>query len=133
MTWPTTKLAIKKAWVVLKNYWYVPALIVYTLAMWIVFRKDNKRLIKMFDIADQKYREEINILNKTHKEEIEKRNMLIEEHRIILENIEEEYDVKIDDLEKKKKKELDKVVRENKENPDKLAEEMSKLFGVKNV
>ena len=37
------------------------------------------------------------------------------------------------DLENKKKKELDKVVRENKENPEKLAEEMSRLFGVKNV
>ena len=133
MTWPAVKLTAKKSWVILKNYWYVPAILIYTIIMWIVFRKDNSRLIKMFDIADEKYKEEIDVLNKAHQKEIEERNKIIEEHRAILENIEKEYDVKVEELEKRKKKELDKVVRENKEDPEKLAEEMSRLFGVKNV
>ena len=133
MNWPAIKLATKKGWVMLKNYWYVPAFLIYTLVMWIVFRKDNNKLVKIFDIADKKYKEEIEILNKIHKEEVEKRNKLIEEHQATLRGIEEEYDIKVEDLESKKKKELDKIIRENKDNPENLAEEMSKLFGVKNV
>ena len=133
MSWLTTKLAVKKAWVILKNYWYVPALIIYTLVVWAVFRKDNTKLLKMFDIADEKYKEEIDILNRVHNAQMEERNKLIEEHKNILENIEKEYDIKMGDLEGKKKKELNKIIRESKDNPEKIAEEMSRLFGIKNV
>ena len=97
MSWSTVKLAAKKSWVVLKNYWYVPALLIYTLAMWVIFRKDNTRLLEVFDIAAKKYKEEIEVLNRVHQEQIEKRNKLIED------------------------------------NPEKIAEEMSKMFGIKNV
>lgn len=133
MSWLAFKTIVKKSWIVLKNYWYVPAILVYTLLMWIFFRKDNTKLLEMFDIADKNYKKEIEILNKTHEEEVKKKNELIAEHLALIAEIEEQHSVKLEDLEGSKRKELDKIIRENKENPEVLAEEMSKLFGVDNV
>ena len=41
--------------------------------------------------------------------------------------------MKLDFLKDKEKKELDKIIHESKDNPEKIAEEMSKMFGIKNV
>jgi len=44
LTWLTTKAFLKKAWTWLKHNWYVPAILIYTLLLWILFRRKDEAL-----------------------------------------------------------------------------------------
>ena len=117
-------------WVWIKNYWYLPALLVYTIVLWIFFRKKANNLVKLFDITKESYEKQIEALNKAHEEEIKKRNQLISTYQETLKSIEEEHNVKLNDLDSKKRKEIDKLSKNFEKDPEDLAKEMRKLFGV---
>ena len=65
-----TAIFWKKAWAWLKNYWYIPAVLVYTLVLWFVFRKKNDKIIQMFEISKENYKKEIDIINSAHSSEM---------------------------------------------------------------
>jgi len=117
-------------WVWIKHYWYIPALLIYTFVLWVIFRKKNNNLVKLFDITKESYEKQIQDLNKAHEEEIEKRNELIVAYQNTLKSIEEEHNIKLNDLDNKKKKEVEELTKNFESNPSELAEEMKKLFGV---
>tara|TARA_R100000008_G_scaffold79951_1_gene62005 strand:- start:32 stop:415 length:384 start_codon:yes stop_codon:yes gene_type:complete len=125
-----TKIFWQKVWVWIKNYWYLPALLVYTIVLWIFFRKKANNLVKLFDITKESYEKQIEALNKAHEEEIKKRNQLISTYQETLKSIEEEHNVKLNDLDSKKRKEIDKLSKNFEKDPEDLAKEMRKLFGV---
>lgn len=125
-----TKLFWQKAWVWIKNYWYVPALLVYTIVLWAFFRKRSSDLVKLFDITKESYEGQIKALEKSHKEELEKRNQLIATYQTTLKTIEAEHNIRLKDLDKERKREIEKLTKDFNKNPDALAEEMRKLFGV---
>jgi hypothetical protein len=126
------KLFFKKAWAWLKNYWYIPALAAYTLVMWIVFRKENANVLRMFEISKENYQKEIETINSAHRLEMEKKTKAIKNYQDALNLLEERYKIDIEKLDKKEKEELLIVIEEHKESPEGLAEEMRKLFGINN-
>ena len=124
------KVFLKKAWAWIKSYWYVPALLIYTLVLWFVFRKKNDKLLKMFDIAKESYQKEIEAINLAHAEEIKKKNKLVEDYHKTLKNLEKEYNIKVEELSKEEEKELLELIKKHEGSPDGLADEMKKLFGI---
>ena len=125
-----TAIFWKKAWAWLKNYWYIPAVLVYTLILWFVFRKKNDKIIQMFEISKENYKKEIDIINSAHSSEMAQKEEIIKDYQDALKKLQEEHSIKIENLSKEEEKEVQELIQKHKENPDVLAEEMKSLFGV---
>lgn len=125
-----TAIFWKKAWAWLKNYWYIPAVLVYTLVLWFVFRKKNDKIIQMFEISKENYKKEIDIINSAHSSEMAQKEEIIKDYQDALKKLQEEHSIKIENLSKEEEKEVQELIQKHKENPDVLAEEMKSLFGV---
>ena len=130
MTWLATKIFFKKAWVWLKHYWYIPVLLIYTLATWIFFRNKSQNILEMFEISKDSYQKEIATINVTHKEEIKKREKIIQDYHDTLKDLQKEYDFKLDELDQEEEEELLNIIKEHEKSPEDLAKEMKRLFGV---
>ena len=125
-----TAIFWKKAWAWLKNYWYIPAVLVYTLVLWFVFRKKNDKIIQMFEISKENYKKEIDIINSAHSSEMAQKEEIIKDYQDALKKLQEEHSIKIENLSKEEEEEVQELIQTHKENPDVLAEEMKSLFGV---
>ena len=125
-----TAIFWKKAWAWLKNYWYIPAVLIYTLVLWFVFRKKNDKIIEMFEISKENYKKEIDIINSAHSSEMAQKEEIIKDYQDALKKLQEEHSIKIENLSKEEEEEVQELIQKHKENPDVLAEEMKSLFGV---
>ncbi len=124
------KLFLKKAWVWLKHYWYIPALLIYTIVLWVFFRRSTNNLLEVLSVTKESYEKEIQVLKSTHEKELQKREEIVLLYQETLKNIENEFNIETKELSSKKQKEIKKIVEENREDPTALAEEMKRLFGV---
>ena len=125
-----TAIFWKKAWAWLKNYWYIPAVLVYTLVLWFVFRNKNDKIIQMFEISKENYKKEIDIINSAHSSEMAQKEEIIKDYQDALKKLQEEHSIKIENLSKEEEEEVQELIQKHKENPDVLVEEMKSLFGV---
>ena len=125
-----TAIFWKKAWAWLKNYWYIPAVLIYTLVLWFVFRKKNDKIIEMFEISKENYKKEIDIINSAHSSEMAQKEEIIKDYQDALKKLQEEHSIKIENLSKEEEEEVQELIQKHKENPDVLVEEMKSLFGV---
>ena len=66
LTLLTLKSTLKKTWTWLRHNWYVPAVIIYTLALWILFRNKTKA-IEVLEIRSKSYESQIKTIENTHK------------------------------------------------------------------
>ena len=105
LAWSTIKASLKKTWVWLKHNWYVPAVIVYTLILWIFFRRKDKAL-EVLEIRSESYKKQIEAINEIHKEEIEKKDKILEKYGKILKELEEQYEKDSLELSEEKKKDI---------------------------
>ena len=89
-TWLATKAFLKKAWTWLKHNWYVPLIIVYTLFLWVLFRRKDEAL-KVLEIRSESYKAQIETINKIHAEEIKKRDEILKKYAETVKKLEDEY------------------------------------------
>ena len=128
MTWITLKSFLKKVWVWIIHNWYIPAVIIYTLVLWIFFRrKDSAR--EVLKIRSESYEAQIEVINKSHAEEIEKRDEILRKYSETIKQIEEEYERKNEELDNKKRKAVKEIVEKHYNDPDTLAKMIGKRFG----
>ena len=132
MTWLVVKKILKKTWAWLKHNWYVPAVLVYTLVLWIFFRRKDKAL-EVFEIRSESYKKQIDAINEIHKEEIEKKSKILERYGIILKELEEQYEEDSLELDAKKRKEVKDLVEKYNEQPDELAKLLAEKYGLEYV
>jgi len=104
VTFLAVKTFLKKAWVWLKNYWHFPALLIYTLIMWLVFRKNNAVTLEVLKNSQDSYRKQIDAINKSREEEMKKRDEIIKRYQDTIEKLEEERKRKNEELTEKEKK-----------------------------
>ena len=57
----TLKAALKKAWVWMKHNWKVPFIIIYTLALWFLFRKKDAAY-RVLEERNNSYKNQIDII-----------------------------------------------------------------------
>ena len=72
------KMLIKSAWATLKKIgvwvkhnWYVPAIVLYTIVLWVFFRRKDSAQ-EVLEARNESYRQQIEAINEAHREEIEK-------------------------------------------------------------
>ena len=129
LTLLATKSALKKTWVWLKHNWYVPAVIVYTLVLWFLFR-DKTKALEVLQIRSKSYEGQIKTIEETHKKEIEARYQILKNYDNVLSQLEKDYEEKNMKLDKKKKQEIKKIVKEFNDRPDDLAKTLAEKFGL---
>ena len=125
----TIKKVCKKTGVWVKHNWYVPAVLIYTLFLWIVLRKKNEAAA-LLEIRDSSYKAQIETINKAHKEEIEKRDKILKNYAVIIKELEEKFKESQQKLDNKKKKEVKKIVKDFQDDPDGLAKMLAEKYGI---
>ena len=132
LTLLTLKSTLKKTWTWLKHNWYVPAVIVYTLVLWFLFRNKTKAL-DVLEIRSKSYENQIKTIEEAHKKEIEARDQILKNYDNVLTQLEKDYEEKNMKLDIKKKKEIKKIVKQFNDRPDDLAKILAERYGLNYV
>jgi len=132
LTLLTLKSTLKKTWTWLRHNWYVPAVIVYTLVLWFLF-KNKAGALKVLEIRSKSYESQIKTIEEAHKKEIEVRDQILKNYDNVLTQLEKDYEEKNMKLDTKKKKEIKKIVKEFNDRPDDLAKILAERYGINYV
>tara|TARA_Y100000310_G_C20641278_1_gene794067 strand:- start:265 stop:696 length:432 start_codon:yes stop_codon:yes gene_type:complete len=133
MTWLVVKTTFKKTWVWIKNYWQVPAVLFYTLIMWLVFRKNNTAALEVLDITKESYGKQIDELNKAHKAEVGQREKNLRIYNEVLRLVEKDYKASSRELTSTKKNRIKQLITSYQDSPKELSKIMSVMFGINYV
>ena len=126
------KTFCKKAWVWLKHNWKIPLVIIYTIALWLLFRRKGAAY-SVLEERNNSYKKQIDAINEIHQEEIDKRNRILENYNEILKDLEKQYERDSLELDRKKRKEIKNLVEEYDEKPDELAKLLAERYGLEYV
>ena len=129
LTLLTLKSTLKKTWTWLRHNWYVPAVIIYTLVLWFLF-KNKAGALKVLEIRSKSYESQIKTIENAHKKEIEARDQILKNYDNVLTQLEKDYEEKNMKLDTKKKKEIKKIVKEFNDRPDDLAKILAERYGI---
>ena len=129
LTLLTLKSTLKKTWTWLRHNWYVPAVIVYTLVLWFLF-KNKAGALKVLEIRSKSYETQIKTIEEAHKKEIEARDKILKNYDNVLTQLEKDYEEKNMKLDTKKKKDIKKIVKEFNDRPDDLAKILAERYGI---
>lgn len=131
ITWIAARLFLKKAWVWFKNYWYVPAVLAYTVVLWVVFRRNGAATLKVLAASTKSYEDQLKALKETHTVEMEKRDKALKEYEDIVNALEQEYAERRETLSNNKKKKVKEYIKEFNDDPAGLAARLEEKFGIK--
>ena len=126
-------LKIKKCWVWLKNHWQIPFLVVWSILIWILARKNTEAMSEVLEAKKESYQRQIQVLRESHNTEILKRENLIKEYTDSLRKVEENFRKKEKELSDIQKNEIKEVVIKSKGNPDEIKKRIEEEFGFKFV
>ena len=129
LTLLTLKSTLKKTWTWLRHNWYVPAVVIYTLVLWFLF-KNKAGALKVLEIRSKSYESQIKTIEEAHKKEIEARDQILKNYDNVLTQLEKEYEEKNMKLDIKKKKEIKKIVKEFNDRPDDMAKILAERYGI---
>jgi hypothetical protein len=129
MSWLAFKLSVEKSWLWLKTYWYFPVVVIYTLVLWLVFRKDGAAALGVLEIKSDSYKKQIDVLNRVHEQEKKEKENLNKVFNETIEKIEVELKKKNETLDKDKKKRVKEIVEKHSNEPEELAKLVKESFG----
>jgi len=132
MTWLAIKVFLKKSWAWLKHNWKAPLVVVYTIVLWLLFRRKSQAQ-EVLEVRSESYKKQIDAINEIHKKEIEKKNKILEKYNQILSDLEIKYERDNKKLDEAKKKEIKKIVKEYDEKPNDLAKLLAEKYGLEYV
>jgi len=131
-TFLVVKTTLKKAWTWICHNWKVPAILIYTLVLWLFFRKKDAAY-EVLETRNTSYKKQIDAINEIHEEEILKRNRILENYNSVLKDLEDQYERDNLELDKKKRREIKNLVEEYDEKPDELAKLLAEKYGLEYV
>jgi uncharacterized membrane protein YhiD involved in acid resistance len=120
---------LKKIGVWIKHNWYVPAIVLYTIVLWVFFRRKDSAQ-EILEARNESYRKQIEAINDAHREEIEKRDKILEKYNDLTSQLEEKYAEDSAELDSAKKKELKSMVEEYYDKPEELARLLADKYGL---
>lgn len=131
MTWLATKEFFKRAWIWIKTYWQVPFLILWTVLVYILTRRNTDALVEVLRIKEDSHKREIEILNKAHKDELIKLKGLQVEYIKTIEDLERKFEQRKETLSEKHIEDVKDIVLESKGNPQEIKKKIEDEFGIK--
>ena len=129
MTWLVIKKTLKSCWVWLKTYWQVPLLVVWSVVVYILSKRNTDALVEVMEARKESYEKQINELKTRHNDEIIERDRLIKQYHETVSAIEKKYEEKQKKLKVKEKKKIKEIIKKSKGEPDVIKAEIEKSFG----
>ena len=118
---------IKKLWLFVKHYWYIPLVLVLLLCAFVIYRSKVSKLLGMITSANEEHKKSLEKLEKVSDTRVEKDREISDKH------IE-----KMTSIEVEKQKEIEEVLTkiearedELQENIDEIARQLKEEFGNK--
>ena len=130
--WLTIKALLKKLWVVVKHYWYVPFVIIYTLVLWFIFNR-KEAAYKILEARSESFDKQIKVIDEIHAEEAEAKQDIAKKYTETIELIEEKYATTKEELTDKKKKRVKEILDKHHRNSISMAFLLGKEFGIEYV
>jgi len=123
---------LKKIWAYIKNYWYVPVVVVAGIAVYFVTRNKDNMFFQMFKKALEQNKKDIEKSETNNANAKVERQKAQQDAEAQLERLKESYRKRMAELEDEKKQRA-KELLENSDEPEKLAKELSKVTGWKYI
>jgi len=123
------RMIMNKSLLWLKTYWYFPVVVIYTLVLWLVFRKDGSAAIGALEIRSDSYKKQIDVINKVHEAETKEKEQLNKVFNETIEKVEVELKKNNEALDRNKKKRVKEIVENHSDNPEELAKLVKESFG----
>lgn len=130
MTWLLAKHTLKRVWLWTKTYWYIPAVVIYTLVLLFFFRRTSVAAVKVLETTIGSYKKQLEVLNKTHQDEIGRREEILADYHRVVSELESKYAEEEKKISESKKKSIKKIVEKYYNDTDGLAKEISEKFGI---
>ena len=132
MFFKTAWVTLKKIGIWLKHNWYVPAVVLYTIVLWIFFRRKDSAH-EVLEARNESYRKQIEAINEAHREEIEKRDKILQKYNSLATKLEEKYADEMEELDSQKKKELKEMFEKYYDDTAALAQLLAEKYGLEYV
>jgi hypothetical protein len=129
MTWLAIKGVGSKTFLWLKAYWQIPFLLLWTMAVYLLTRRNSDAIIDVLNAKKESYDKQIKELKTRHQSEIIDRDKLLREYHSIVERIEKKYEEQEKLLTKKEKQRVKEIIKKSKGKPDVIRKEIEKNFG----
>ena len=130
MSWRLVKLSLSKFWLWLKKNWKVASIVVLSLIVVLLLRKDKKIVIESLKIAQESYKNQIDALNESYEKEEQRRAEADENYKNTVEKIEKDYLKEKRKLNSRERKRLQELLESS---PDHLDQLIEKEFGFEKV
>ena len=119
---------IKLAWIWLKENWKIPFLVVWSVIIWAISRKNAEAALDVLAAKKESYDKQIVTLKENHSKELTKRDLLIKQYHATIKDLEEKYAQKSAILTKKEKEKVKQVVEEMEGDSDAVQKRIEELF-----
>ena len=130
MTWITLVTGFKKAYVWLKHHWQLPFLIVWTIVIFVLTRRNTDAIIEVLKAKKTSYEQQLGALRAGHTEELLKRDQLLDQYQETLGKIEKEFAAAEKDLAEEERQLVREIVAKSKGDPDVIRKEVENLFNI---
>ena len=121
---------LKEAALWLKENWKVPLLILWTIIVWTVSRRNAEYAIKTLEVRKESYERQLIEIKKSHKKQLSERDKILKEYYETVEAIEKKYKEKHVKLTKAEKLSIKKIIQDSKDSPDVVKEKIKSLFNI---
>jgi len=110
------KTFLKKAYVLVKNYWYVPLGLLATAITWFFYKQKAEVMVDNLKKTREAHKKEVGVINDAHKKEVIARdkavNKFVENNKAIEEQLKERVKVITTKIEQRKKEHGSKEIEE---------------------
>ena len=130
MTWLAFKAGFCKSWLWLKEHWQIPFLLVWTIVVYVMTRRNSDAMLEVIEAKRDSYKKQIEVLRRSHNKEILKRDGLIEQYEETIAKIEKTYAEEKKELSRREKEIIKEVVVKSKGNIDESKQKIEKEFGL---
>ena len=123
-------IAIKKIWSFLKNYWYIPLVMIVSSIGYLLTKSKKIPTDEILKASKKTHEVEKAAIEHAAEQKIKAKQKVEQEYNDAVKAISTIHENQNKTLENKKKKEIKKIVKKHYNEPDKISKEISDLFGV---
>jgi len=122
--WIAFKALLKKSYIWVKTYWYVPLSLLYAFITWFFFRQKASMMIDNLRETRKAHKKEVDIINKAKEEEVKNITEKIDVHLERTKEAEKRFNIRSEDISKRTDERAEEL---RKLDNEVLAKELRKM------
>ena len=126
--WLSSKLTTIRVFSWLRENWQAPFLAIWTIAVWVLTRRNSSAAIETLRIKDRANKSEIDLLKGNHSTELLQRDAITKKYLEVIKNIESKKNKFDSKLESEMRKRVKKIVEDAKGDDNEIKKQISEKF-----